>query len=195
MTLDELEKKVDVLIDAHKEKEEALKGKDKKRVFKGFGKAQRQAKKAIKEGKFLVCYLRNNRSIDFFWTPVIMGLIDVDPKYRPIKVTPYHGFEPGAVYSFKNKWPVLVIPEWRLLPVGGVVEDLERSVAFGGDEDKENAAVLKVHTTAEVVLANMMERKEMDATQKPKGSYGWLIWVGIAIVAGYIILKLVGVIK
>lgn len=193
MSLDELNKKLDK-IDA-KLNEEEVKKKEKKKLFKGWGKAKRSAKKSIKQGKILICYLKNNRDIDFFWAEQTMGLIDVDPNYQGIRVKPYHGFEPGAVYSFKNKWPVIVVPEWRLLPVGGVVEDTEKAILFGGDVDKVRAGELNILSMSEITLANMMEKKEIDASAKKKGNWGWLLWVGIGIVALYLIARVMGWIK
>jgi len=177
-----------------KQLEESSKDKKKKwKIFRFKGKIKSKAKKSIKEGKILVVYLRNNRSIDFFWVLPVMGLIDIDPTKQPIKVTPLHGFEPGSVYSYNNKWPTMVIPEWRLLPVGGVVEEAEREgVCFGGDTDKDNAAFLKIGTTAELVLANMMEKKELETGVGKKGNWGWLLWVGVGLVGVYILAKVFG---
>jgi hypothetical protein len=195
MSLNDIEKKIDdvnVKVDRVDKLINDGDKKQKKKLFKKFGKAKRQAKKSLKEGKVLVCYLKNNRDVEFFWSEIVMGLIDVDPIYKPVRMKPYHGFESGAVYNFKHKYPVVVIPEWRLLPVGGVVEDLERAILFGGDKDKVKALELKIGSTAEVVLANMMEKKELDASAKKKGNWGWLIWVVVGLVALYVIGKLMG---
>ena len=167
--------------------------KKKKRIFKFSGIIKRKAKKSIKEGKFLICYLKNNKTIDFFWAESTMGLIDVDPNYKQVRVKPYHGFEPEAVYTYKNKYGAIVIPEWRLLPIGGVVEDLEREIGFGTTNDINNAKILNITSMAEITLANMMEKKEIDANLKKKGNYGWVLWVGVAVVGGYVLLKVLGV--
>lgn len=177
-----------------KAEEENITKKKKLKAFKFPSIVKRKAKKSIKEGKFLICYLKNNKTIDFFWAESTLGLIDVDPNYHKVRVKPYHGFEPEAVYSYKSKFGALVIPEWRLLPIGGVVEDLEREVAFGGTEDVLTAKALNITSMAEITLANMMEKKELDANAKKKGNFGWLLWVGIAVVGGYVLLKVLGVV-
>ncbi|HPE15052.1 MAG TPA: hypothetical protein PLT65_04380 [Bacilli bacterium] len=172
---------------------EEAKNRKKFKLFKFPSSVKRKAKKSVKEGKFLVVYLKNNKTIDFFWAESTMGLIDVDPNYKQVRVKPYHGFEPEAVYSYKNKFGALVIPEWRLLPVGGVVEDLEREVSFGGTDDILTAKALNISSMAEITLANMMEKKELDANAKKKGNMGWLLWVGVALIGGYVLLKVLGV--
>ena len=194
MSLQDIENKVDLLVEKKREEEQALVDKKKKKfkLFKFPRKAKSGAKKQLKDGKFLICYLKNNKDVDFFWAESVMGLIDVDPKYQGLRIKPYHGFEPGAVYNYKYKYPVLVVPEWRLLPIGGVVEDYEQQVLFGGDRDKENAKLLNIMSAAEITLANMMEKKELDANAKKKGNWGWLLWVGVALVGAYILVKVFG---
>jgi hypothetical protein len=166
--------------------------KKKKKLFKLPGKVKSKSKKALKAGKTLAVILKNNKTIDFQWVENFGGLV----QYGPYEFSMY---EVGAVYNYNNKLPCIVIPEWRLTPVGGMVEDAEREgnivipqKLFGGEADILISQALKIGSQAQQTTIRAIEKKEADMMGKKKGNFGWLLWVGIGLVAVYIIGKLIG---
>lgn len=197
MSLDDINKKLDMLVEEQKRKEELRNSKTtdkekKKKVFRWPRNVKGKAKKEQAKGKHLVLVLRNNRQAEFQWVKGEGGL-DQYGKYDFCK------FDASAMYQYK-KHNFLVVPEWRLEPVGGDVEELElkciqEGKLWGGENDITQADKLKIGTSGQQTIIRAIEKAEVDRGEKKKGNWGWLIWVGVAIVAGYLILKLTGVIN
>jgi hypothetical protein len=152
-------------------------------------------KKAIKDGKFLVIFLRNNHKIEFKFVKEVGGLIEID-KYR------LHLYDNDAVYHWK-KDPVLVIFEWRLSPVGSTIDEVHsrlidknidpdeyRARLIGTTKDEEIASVLKDHTYGVQTVVRAIEKAELDKNDKKKGGFGAVIWIVVGGVAIYVILKI-----
>lgn len=174
-----------------REQQEKIKIK-KSRIFKWPGNVKRKAKKEKKLGKHLALVLRSNREAEFVWIKGEGG-IDQYGKYDFCK------YDASAMYHYK-KYNFVVIPEWRLEPVGGIVEELEQKAIqegklWGGETDIAMADLMGIGTAGQQTIIRAIEKAEVDKNDKKKGNWGWLIWVGVAIVAGYIIAKLMGWIK
>jgi hypothetical protein len=170
---------------------EAEQGKKKTKKFRWPKSASKGAKKNIKAGKTLALILRKNRTADFKWIENFGGLA----QYGQYGFSEY---EMSAVYN-TGKYPLIVIPEWRLNPAGGKIEQAEQDgfikidiKLFGGISDILISNTLDVGDQAQQTMIRVMEKVESDMSAKKKGNFGWLLWVGIGLVAIYIIGKLIG---
>lgn len=152
-------------------------------------------KKAIKEGKFLVIFLRNNHNIEFKFVKEVGGLIEID-KYR------IHLYDNNAVYNYKKN-SVFVIFEWRLSPIGGGLEKVHNALIeegskiddyavriVGTKEDEAIASILKDHTYGTQTVIRAIEKAELDKGEKKTGGFGAIIWIVVGGIAIYVILKI-----
>lgn len=157
----------------------------KKKEFKlPFG-IRMKTKRAVKKGKFLCVYLRNNKRMEFRIVDVFGGLIKVD-KYE------LFAYESDAVYNYK-KFPVIVIFEWRLLPVGGGIDEYLARI-LGGKEEQDKAKELNIKTDGQQTIIRSIEKAEKNVEDNKKKGLSMFLWIIIIGVGGYLIAKMMGLI-
>jgi len=174
---------VDNLKQKTKSMESAFKSADTKKKFNLPFKFRK--KKPFKQGKVLVVWLGYNHNVVFKWGVVRGGLIIVDGEQ-------YRAYESGAVYFYKNKFPVVLLFEWRLTPAGGTTE--QRLVKpIGGDEDKRFADDNGLFSHAQQTIIRAIMQAEIDKDEQKKKGGKSIIWIVIGIgIALYFILKALG---
>lgn len=148
--------------------------KGKTKDFKIPAKARRRWRAELKKNKYLAVVLRKNRNLDFLWVEKKGGII----KYGEHD---YIADEADAVYIYKNKIPVVVIPEWRLLAAGGIadVDSKGSSVFFGGRTDIQLAQELGIDSAGQQTTIRAIEAAELARTEeKKKGKTNW-IWIAL----------------
>lgn len=100
--LQDIEEKIDLIADSKQ------KGKDKKFKLK-FG-IKKELKNLAKKQKVLVCLLGTNRSAKFITATVKDEMIWINGIM--------HQCTMDFVYLMDGKWPMVVLPEWSLVPIG-----------------------------------------------------------------------------
>lgn len=157
----------------------------KKKEFKlPFG-IKMKTRKAVRKGKVLAIYLRHNRNLEFRIADIFGGLIRLD-KYE------VNLYETDAIYTYK-KWPVVVVFEWRIMPVGGKVEQYKNRV-IGGEDDKEVAKTLNITTDGQQTIIRAIEQAEKaEDANKKKGGLSPIMWLLIIGAGGYLLAKIFGV--
>jgi len=128
-----------------------------------------RAKKAHLKNRVLVFYLRSNRVVEPVIAKIKNNMVQVGEKLHDASMWYYYIYKIGRVNI-----PCLVIPEWKLTPIG--------------TRDYELAKATKDTTDAEVNIIRAIEMKENLMLDKPSlGGKAWIwIIIGLAIV-GYIL--------
>lgn len=101
-----------------------------------------------------------------------------------------YGYEECAVF-FLKKTPIIVLFEWRLLPAGGKADQLTTRV-LGGEADVEAAEVLGIKSFGEQTIVRAIEQAEVEKDQKKGGGGSWILWILLAGVAIYVLMKFFG---
>lgn len=135
-----------------------------------------KTKKAVKKGKFLVIFIKNNKQIEFKLLNEVGGLIQID-KYK------FYAFQADAVHIYKNI-PTLVVFEWRLTPVGTDVDEF-KSRLLGGEDDKQLAKEYNLDSTAQLAIIRAIEKAEIEKADKKKMGFSpILLIIGAVIILG-----------
>lgn len=163
----------------------------KKKEFKIPGGIRSKAKRGVKDNKILCVFLRNNKTLEFKLVKIFDGLIEVD-KYL------FNAYESDAIYTYK-KLPVVVILEWRIIPVGGetdaIIQNNKPSLKakiMGGLDDAENADLLNIKSFGQQTIIRAIERATLEDLNKKKKGFGIIWWILIAGVLIYIVGKALG---
>jgi len=146
---------------------EPKKDKVKKKMLKVPPKVKRQLKKLAIKNKIIALILRENRSAEMRVLKVNRGFIFLDsvPHQSSLDFT----------FLFNGKYPMIVIKEWDLAPVG------TKDYYEAKEKGERNA-----YSAAELI--RMLEEKELLKSGSKMELKHW-IWVGIAgLVLGYLIL-------
>lgn len=157
---------------------------------KGFrlpGKITSKAKKAMKLGNMLCIYYRVNKNIDFRIVKEIGGIIELDKTLRPQEKYHINIYESNAVYRYQ-KYSVISVYEWRIPPIGGVVEEYH-SRLIGGEEDVDLAEALKITNYAAQGIIRGIEKAEVEKGEKKKGKISPIILLVVGGIALYVLLK------
>ena len=156
------------LTDIAESKEEGKAGKAKRklplfeRLFKKW--------KLKKPGMVAVLFLRNNGMADFMEVESKKGFLNVEGHV-------YHERRDCTYTTTKDRYPLAIIPEWSLIPVGTKEwEDKTMITKF---------AELQDHTLRGIRHAELVKMGDKD---KPKINSKAAIGIGIAIVVGLAIL-------
>ncbi len=80
----------------------------------------------------LVIYLRRNREADMYFLPASNDMIKVNGMYYDARVDCYYTYG-------KQRVPTLVIPEYRLIPIG--TEDYHKAVREGNTTDAQDISI------------------------------------------------------
>lgn len=114
-------------------------------------------KNKAKKGWITVCFIDENRCVDFFKTQIDEGVIEDKKKIPHLATTEY-------MLNYKNK-PMLIVPAWNIEP-------------FAPDKDHEEASQKDGLTVGWRLLANHLESEQI----KHKGSANWM-WIILGILA------------
>lgn len=149
----ELSEKVDMIVDPKKAKE--------KRWRPKFS-VRKQLKSLATKNKILVNLLGTNRNAKLITAKIQDGFIVIDGKY--------HACSTDFVYLMDGKFPMIVLPEWSLLPIG--TKDYYDAL------DKNTAGV-----EAQKIIIRAMEHAATVA-HKPLGKKAiiWIIVGGVAVI-------------
>lgn len=135
-----------------------------------------KTKSAVKKGKFLVIFIKNNKAIEFKYLNEVGGIIQID-QYK------FYAFQADAIHLYKNI-PVLLVFEWRLTPVGSSIDEF-RSRLLGGEEEKELASKYNMTTEAQLAIIRAIEKAEIEKAEKKKMKFSpILLIIGAVIVLG-----------
>ena len=161
----------------------------KKKSYRLPGKAKRLGKVAKKKGGFLGIILKANKNIEFRLVELKHGLL----KFGEYE---FNAFENDAVYHYKNM-PVVVVLEWRLLPVGGRIESYKNDDSFkysevGGKADEviANKYNLTGYAAQTIIRAIAAAKVDKEEGAKKKLSMVWILIIGG--IALYLVLKALG---
>lgn len=101
-----------------------------------------------------------------------------------------YAYEESSVFFIKNT-PVIIIFEWRMIPVGGIAEEYKSRI-IGGQEDQDNAALIGIKNFGEQTIIRAIEQAELDKDEKKKGGMGWIIWILLGVGAIYLLSRFFG---
>lgn len=99
-------------------------------------------------------------------------------------------YDPTALF-FYNGVPLVVLIQWRTLPVGGVVESYKYEV-LGGENDVAISEKYHLFAKGQEVIIREIQQASVDDAKTKKGGLSPLVWVLIAGAVIYIISKLFG---
>jgi len=153
----------------------------KKKDFKLPFNIKRNLKKKIKANYLLAVILKKNKQLEFRLVKTIGGIIDLGNYI-------INQYDEEAVYTYKN-FPVVVVFEYRIIPVGGSIEKIKAEVLGGSNDSVEiqsryNALDTEVAQT--ILKAVEVAKNEGFETVKPKKYFLW--WL----IGGVIVLYFVG---
>jgi hypothetical protein len=159
--VDDLNKKIDTLLKIKPKKDG---------TFKIPWGVRSKIKSQLKKKKVLVAYLQNNKMMDWKWGEQVGDQVKIDNKIFDMSE--------GTVWLYKAKFPMMVVPEWSMRPIG--IKEYEEAKALHSTTDEEE------------LLIKAIERKELGTAL---GGLNWkmilLILAGAAAVI-FIVFKLQG---
>jgi len=104
-------------------------------------------------------------------------------------------YEEGSIYRLKigkKRLPFLVVFEWRLMPVGGKVEEYHNRV-LNGEDAEETAKKLGVTNQAQLTIIRRLEQEEAEIGKKKKGGFNMIVlYLVLAALVLYVIAKAFG---
>lgn len=127
-------------------------------------------KNKVKNGYVTICYIHDNRGIEFLKAPIKEGIIMVNDQPH-IATTNY-------MLSFKNK-PFLIVPSWNTIP-------------FAPSQNLSEAQQKETLTVGYKLILNRLRSEQLK--DKMKISAGWVIGILIVLVGGYYLLNQGGLI-
>jgi hypothetical protein len=98
-------------------------------------------------------------------------------------------YEPGSIYTLDKKNNLVVVFEWRLLPVGGKAEEFKTRL-LGGESDAKLAQDLNITTYAQRTIIRGIEQAEAVGAQKSKLGWNPVWWVLVAGLVIYVISRM-----
>lgn len=134
-----------------------------------------------RESNVIVVWLGGNKRVDFKTGRIKDGLISVEGHE--------FGYESEAIYHYK-KWPLCVVFEWRLLPVGGRLEEYRRLI--GDDKTVEQAKTLGVNTFGQQTIIRAIQKAHLEGTGAARKGVSLILWLLIGVGAIYAVSKLFG---
>lgn len=162
---------------------------EKEKKFKFPFQFNMRLKKSVKQGKFLTILMRHNKTVDFKFCSLVAGCLDVEG------IGVLSVYESDAVYRYKN-FPVIVILENRVLPVGGVVEKLDKGLVdellIGGNRSRELSEKLGLYDLKSELAITKFELKEANLLSGVKGKVNYLVWLLIAGAIIYVVASMGG---
>ncbi len=149
------------------EKIDAISKPKKKKKDKEFdlpGKVKTKLKKLAMKNKLLIIILRTNRAAH----PIVA---DIKNGFVFIEGIP-HNCSTDFIYLWKGKYPMIVLPEWDLNPIG--TKEYYESIE-GGRISYPVAALIRMIEDKEILTKGKLQTKHY-------------IWIGLAIIAGLYVL-------
>jgi len=163
----------------------------KKREFKLPAGIKGKMRKEVKQGRLLAIFLRSNKRVEFRIVKIIGGLVQLD-KYD------FNIYESDAVYTYQRGrivFPVIVVWESRLAPVGGGVDEkITQARIMGTKLDSEDADILNITSYAQQTIIRAIEIAKAEELLKKKKGIGMVWWIIIGGVILYVIGKAFGLV-
>jgi RecG-like helicase len=160
--------------------------------FKLPSKVKGKIKRKNKEGKILIVFFRNNKTLEFRYAPIIGGIVHLSAETPSgQKEYKFSLYEPEAVYIFNNKIGAIGVFEWRLTPIGGLTEEY-RSRLVGDQVDQKLAEELGLNSYGQETIIRAIEQAELSKDEKKKGSFS-IIWIILGLIAVGLVLQQLGV--
>lgn len=141
---------------------------------------------ALKQGHVAALVLRANKNAEPKKAYIRDGLIHLEGDT--------YAYEAAAVYHLKQGTktiPLVVIPEWRLLPVGGKTEEYMMRV-WNGEEAQKVAKELKITNEGVKTMIRAIEQAEVGKDEKKKGGISPIVWLMIGVGIIYVLSQLFG---
>ena len=130
--------------------------KEKKKRFKLPGKAK-LSRKNLKDGYVTICYIKNNRDVEFFKVPI-------DESTTMIKGVPRLATTDDMLFFKKN--PLLIVPEWSIKP-------------FSPTDHYDDTVKERLRSAGYALLMNRMQKETLSLKKKMSG---WIIILIIAVI-------------